>query len=138
MTQIGEKTDLSRAVLNVDLDSPLFENMRGELDEQIKKVLLKAYNKEFASGDISLKLTLAVPTSYKDFPVESKIPGEPPVMKSYKYKSLQFKYNITTTLKKVDKFDDEYCGNKELKKDDSGEFVEVPVKDPQMSMFDED
>lgn len=136
MIQISEKEDLSRAVLGVDLNSPIFESMRVELNEQIKKVLLKAYNGEFASGDISLKVTLSVPTQFKDFPVENKIPGEPPTMKSYKYKALQFKSNITTTLKKVDKIDDSYCGEKELKKDEDGEFIEVPIENPQVSMFD--
>jgi len=136
MIKIGEREDLSKAILNVDLNSPIFDSMREELNEQIKNVLAKAYNGEFASGDISLKLTLSIPIKYKDFPVESNIPGEPPVIKSYKYKALQFKHNITTTLKKVDKIDGEYRSNKELKKDDDGKFIEVPIEDPQVSMFD--
>ncbi|URZ06456.1 hypothetical protein [Clostridium felsineum] len=135
MVQIGEKEDLSRAVLNVDLNSPIFKTMIRKLNDQIKKVLIKVYNEEFESGDISLKLTLTVPTQYKDFPVESNIPGEPPTMKTYEYKALQFKSNITTTLKKTNKIDNEYRSEKELKNND-GEFVEVPIEDPQISLFD--
>lgn len=136
MIQVDENEDLSREVLSVDLNSPIFRTMRRKLNDQIQKVLIKAYNGEFESGDISLKITLSVPTLTKKFPVEDGISGEHPKIKVYEYKALNIKHNITTTLKKVDKIDGEYFGEKELKKDDTGEFVEVPIENPQISMFD--
>ncbi|WP_234121162.1 hypothetical protein [Clostridium hydrogenum] len=136
MRQISEREDLSRAVLNVDLNSPIFKPMLEELNVAMIEVLKKAYNGEFESGDISLKITLAVPTVTKKFPVEGSELGEHPVVKTYEYKALNFKHNITKTLKKVDKVDGEYFGEKELKKDDTGDFVEVPIENPQISIFD--
>ena len=134
MKKIDERVDLSKKVLNVDLDSPVFRPMIDILNEQIIGVIKKVYNEEFESGDISLKVTLSVPIMTKRFPVENRF-GEP-VVQSYEYKALQFKHNITTTLKKVDKEDGSYYGDKELKEDDDGNFVETPIEDPQMSIFD--
>lgn len=135
MRKVSEREDLSRKVLEVDIDSPVFQSMLDKLNEQMIEVIKKVYNEEFESGDISLKLTLSVPLLTKRFPVENEI-GEP-IVKTYEYKALQFKHNITTTLKKVDKEDGSYYGEKELQKDDYGNFIEKPIEDPQLSMFEE-
>lgn len=135
MEQISENVDLSRQTLNVDINSPIFRNMLDILDMHIKRVIKKSYDGEFAGGDINLKLSLGVVRKYKLYPAEKD--GQP-VTKEYAYKALDFKNAITTTLKKVDKDEIAYNGNKEIKEDDDGEFIEVPIKDPQISMFDEE
>lgn len=134
MQQISEKTDLSKMTLSVDVNSPIFGEMLSLLDSHIKRVIKKSYDGEFAGGDINIKLSLGVVNKYKTFLVEEN--GQP-TQKEYMYKALDFKDTITTTLKKVDKDEYSYLGDKEIKQDDSGEFVEVPIKNPQISMFDE-
>lgn len=126
--------DLSKKVLGVDINSPIFEYVLSELNEQLVEVIKKVYDGEFESGDISLKFTLSVPSYIKEFPAVNEV-GED-VVKEYKYKALHFKHDITTTLKKVGKTKGEYYGEKELKQNDDGEFVEVPLKDPQIGIFD--
>lgn len=104
-----------------------------QLDARIKAVMDKIYdNKDFASGDITLKITLGTVSNTKDFVVmrEGKL-----INKDYEYKSLDIKHAITTTLKKTDKTDGEYIGEKELVKNSDGEYIEVPIKDSQMNMF---
>lgn len=108
--------------------------MLDDMDKQIIKVVKKVYDEEFESGDISLKITVKVPKRIKEFPSENE-DGEP-TTQLYEYKALDFDHNITTTLKKVDKTTGHYYGNKELKIDDEGNFVEKPIKDPQISIFD--
>ncbi|MBV4446646.1 hypothetical protein KM799_08525 [Clostridium tyrobutyricum] len=134
MKKINEKVNFSKQVLGVNIDSPIFQDMINDLNKQIVNVVKQVYDEKFESGDIALKLTLSVPTLTKRFPAENDM-GEPTVEK-YEYKALQFDHKITTTLKKVDKEDGEYFGEKELKKDDLGNFIESPIEDPQLSMFD--
>lgn len=135
MQELSEKVDLSKRVLGVDINSPIFANVLGELNAQIVEVIKKVYDGEFASGDISLKFTLSIPSYIKEFPAVNEV-GED-IVKEYKYKALHFKHDITTTLKKVGKTKGEYYGEKELKQNDDGEFVEVPVTNPQIGLFDE-
>lgn len=133
MQELSEKVDISKKVLGVDINSPIFQAMFNELNLQMVEVIKKVYDKKFESGDITLKITLKVPTRIKEFPGVNEI-GED-VVKEYKYRSLYFKNDITTTLKKVDKTSSEYYGEKELKKDDDG-FKEIPTENPQVSLFD--
>jgi len=119
---------------NIGIDSEPFEEMLDELDERIKVVLDEIYDgKDFQSGDIALKITLGVDDKTKDYPVLKQ--GQV-ITKQYKYKGLEVKHNITTTLKKTDKASGEYSSEKELVKNGKGEYVEVPVKNSQMGMFD--
>jgi hypothetical protein len=133
MQELSEKVDLSKKVLGVDINSPIFQSMLNKLNYQIVEVIKKVYDKEFESGDISLKITLKVPTCIEEFPAVNEF--NEPVTKEYKYRSLYFKNDITTTLKKVDKTSGEYKSIKELK-EDNGEFIEVPIENPQVSLFD--
>ncbi len=135
MHKIDEREDLSRKVLEVDIDSPVFSSMLDKLNEQIIEVIKKVYNEKFESGDVSLKLTITVPRMRKKYELEDEC-GQP-LVQSYEYKALQFKHNVTTTLKKVNKEEGSYWGEKELKEDGSGNFIEAPIKDPQISMFED-
>lgn len=136
MRKVDEREDLSRKVLEVDISSPIFEKVLKQFNYQIIEVIKKVYNKEFESGDITLKLTLEVPSRFKEFPVQDVI-SEQPTVKVYEYKALSFNHSINTTLKKVDKISGSYYGEKELEKDDEGNFIEKPIEDPQLNMFEE-
>jgi hypothetical protein len=133
MRKLYEKEDLSRKVLEVNIDSPVFQPILDKFNEQIIEVIRQVYNEEFESGDVTLKLTLSVPKLTKRFPVDEGFNN--PKYESYEYKALRFKHNVTTTLKKVDKDDGSYYGEKELEKDDEGNFIEKPIEDPQLNMF---
>ncbi|APM37343.1 hypothetical protein [Clostridium kluyveri] len=122
------------SVNNVDTSSPIFKKILSQLDVRIKAIMDKVYdNKDFQSGDITLKITLGTVTNAKEFVVmkEGRL-----INKEYEYKSLDIKHAITTTLKQTDKTDGEYIGQKELIKNSDGDFIEVPIKDGQMNMFD--
>ncbi|APQ72855.1 hypothetical protein RSJ22_12235 [Clostridium botulinum] len=134
MQEIKEIKDLSKQVLAVDIESPIFKNMMDTLNGKIIEVIKNVYNEEFESGDIALKMTLSVPKTIKEIPAQNEF-GDP-IVKTIKYKALQFKHNITSTLKKVDKDEDYYYGDKELKKDEEGNFIEEPIQNPQVTMFD--
>lgn len=124
---------MSRKVLDVSIDSPVFQPMLKNLDKKIIEVIKQVYSGDFESGDIALKLKLETPMTAKNFPYEGDN-GEPKV-KEYEYKALQFEHKISTTLKRVDKDGGRYYGEKELKEED-GHFIEVPVEEPQISIFD--
>jgi hypothetical protein len=135
MRQISEKVDLSKKVLEVDVESPIFEKMFKQFNYSLIEVIKKVYDGDFESGDVTLKLTLEVPRRFKEFPVEGDI-GEQPTVKMYEYKALDFNHSVSTTLKKVDKVSGSYYGEKELEKDTEGNFIEKPIEDPQITMFD--
>ncbi|WP_017752500.1 hypothetical protein [Clostridium tyrobutyricum] len=123
-----------RNIQNVDINNPAFKKIFDSLDIRIKAIMDKIYDgKDFASGDITLKITLGTTDNSKDFVV---IKNGELTNKRYEYRSLDIKHAITTTLKKTDKTDGEYIGQKELVKNGDGEYVEVPVRDSQMNMFD--
>ena len=127
--------DKKKNVETVDIDNPAFVNVLNDLDERIKVILDKIYEgKEFKSGDIALKITLGVGDKEKEYPVLKQ--GQV-ASKLYKYKGLNVKYGISTTLKKSEKGGGEYESERELVKKDDGEYVEVPVENSQMGMFDE-
>jgi hypothetical protein len=52
MIKISEKIDLSRKVLDIEVDSPVFEEMLVGLNQEIKRVVKSIYDGEFASGEI--------------------------------------------------------------------------------------
>lgn len=133
MEKVKENIDLSRKVLDVSIDSPVFQPMLENLNEKIIEVIKQVYSEDFESGDITLKLTLKTPETVKEFPSENE-DGEP-TTKLYQYKALQFEHKISTTLKRVDKDEGRYYGEKELKEED-GHFIEISVEEPQISIFD--
>lgn len=122
------------SINNVDIDNPTFKKIFKQLDLRIKAVMDKIYdNKDFQSGDITLKITLGTVNNIRDLVVmkDGKL-----INKNYEYKSLDIKHAITTALKKTDKVGGEYISKKELIKNPEGEYIEVPIKDSQMNMFD--
>lgn len=73
MEKIDEKVDLSKKVLDVNIDSPVFRPVLKSVNEQIIEVIKKVHNEEFESGDMALKLTLKVPKDIKEFPAENEV-----------------------------------------------------------------
>lgn len=131
---VGKMENKKENVKTVDIDNPAFADALNDLDERIKVILDKVYDgKEFKSGDITLKVTLGVDDREKEYPALKQ--GQI-INKLYEYKGLNVKYNITTTLKKMEKGGGEYESIKELVKKGKGEYVEVPVMNSQMNMFD--
>lgn len=126
--------DKKKNAETVDIDNPAFADALNDLDERIKVILNKIYDgKEFKSGDIALKITLGVDDKKKEYPVLKQ--GQV-ASKLYKYKGLNVKYGISTTLKKMEKGGGEYESERELVKKGDGEYVEVPIKNSQIGMFD--
>ena len=135
MHKVSENIDLSRKVLDIDVESPVFSEMLDNLNEEIQRAIKKVYDKEFESGEIALKLTIEIPKAFKTFAKADEF-GET-INEMYSYRSPKFKHNITTTLKKQFKSEGTYAEEREVQFED-GKFVVVPVKlkDPQMSIAD--
>ncbi|WP_346870270.1 hypothetical protein [Clostridium sp. UBA5119] len=134
MNKISEKLDLSRKILDIDVESPIFDEMRGVLDKQIQKVIQLVYDGNFQSGEISLKLNLELPTHYKTIPEVDSETGEM-VEREYKYKRPVFEHKLTTTLKKQFKDEGSYSNERDVQLID-GYFIAVPFKKNQISLFD--
>lgn len=134
MNKISEKLDLSRKILDIDVESPIFDEMRGALDKQIQKVIQLVYDGNFQSGEISLKLNLELPTHYKTIPEVDSETGEM-VEREYKYKRPVFEHKLTTTLKKQFKDERSYSNERDVQLID-GHFIAVPFKKNQISLFD--
>lgn len=133
MIKIDEKVDLSRKVLEIDIESPIFNAMLHDLNLEIKRAIEKVYDEEFEAGEISLKLKLNINDDYKEYPKENEF-GEL-VNELYRYKKPYFEHTISTTFKKQYKQDGVYTEEKEVKCID-GEYVVVPLVEPQLNMFD--
>lgn len=135
MHKISENIDLSKKVLDIDVESPVFSEMLDNLNEEIQRTIKKVYDKEFESGEISLKLTIEIPKAFKTFGKTDEF-GEI-INETYSYRSPKFDHKITTTLKKQFKAEGTYAEEREVQFE-NGKFVAVPVKlkDPQMSIDD--
>lgn len=135
MFKVDEKVDWSEKVLDISIDSPIFNEMRDNLNVEIERCIRKVYDKEFVAGEISLKLTIEIPAALKEFPKVNEF-GEI-VQELYKYRKPNFKHQVTTTLKKQFKQEGTYSEEREVQVDEEGNFIAVPLKSPQISMFDE-
>lgn len=134
MEKITENIDLSKRVLDVDIDSPIFNKMRSSLNKQILNVINLVFNDEFKSGEISLKLEIELPTAYKTINAVDEETGEM-VEREYKYKKPVFDHKITTTLKKQFKDEGGYTDERDIQLKD-GTFIAVPFEKNQISIFD--
>lgn len=83
---------------NITFDSQPFSVAKAMLDGSIEGVLRRVFDGDFASGEISLKITLAIEetsTSLED--------PDDPDGKTYYFKRPSIKSVVTTTLKQVAK-----------------------------------
>lgn len=135
MRKIGELVDLSKRVLDIDIESPVFNAMLNDLDEEIQRVIRSVYNGEFASGEISLKLELKIRDAYKEIPRED-VHGNM-INEKYEYKKPNFEHKITSTLKKQYNSKGCYDENKEVVWDKINEkYVVQPLMDPQIKFME--
>ena len=135
MRKISELVDLSKKVLDIDIESPVFNAMLNDLDEEIQRVVKSVYNGEFASGEISLKLDLGIRDAYKEIPKEDVYGNM--INEKYEYKKPNFEHKITSTLKKQYNQKGCYDENKEVVWDEIEEkFVVQPLMDPQLRFKD--
>lgn len=133
MIKISENVDLSKKVLEIDIQSPIFQVMLQDLDNEIARVIDKVYKGEFEGGEINLKLGLTIEDGYKEFPRENEH-GET-VYDTYKYKKPNFEHNVTTTLKKQYKLKGNYTEEKEVVYED-GQYMVKPIEEPQLNLFE--
>ena len=82
----------------ITFQSAPFKQIRPSLDSAIASVIKKVYDGKFSSGEITLKIKIAIDevTTMIDNP--SYVDGIP-----YDYKRPTFDNSVTTTLKQVDK-----------------------------------
>ncbi len=133
MKKVKENVDLSKQVLEIDIESPVFNSMLHDTNKEIKRVMQKVYDEEFESGEITIKLNLTILDDYKEFPKTNEF-GEL-VNELYRYKRPRFEHKVTTTLKKQFKQDGLYTEEKEIQFVD-GEYIAVPIENPQLGMDD--
>lgn len=135
MELVSKKVDLSKKVLEVDINSPIFNTMLHDLNKEIKRVIDKVYDQEFEAGEVTLKLGIAIPESFKVFPRES--PSGDVINETYSYRRPYFEHKVTSTLKKQYNQKGVYTEEKEIKFED-GQYFVVPITEPQISMFDDE
>ncbi|KHO36703.1 hypothetical protein OR62_11120 [Clostridium tetani] len=131
--KIYEEVDISKKVLKIDIESPVFNAMLNDINKEIQRCIKKVYDEEFESGEITIKLNISIPETVKIIPKVNEF-GEL-INETYEYRRPVFKHNITSTLKKQFKQEGIYTEEKDVKYED-GEFIVVPIKDPQMSIDD--
>lgn len=134
MQKISEKVDISNKVLEIDIDSPVFEGMLSNLNEAILRTVEKVFSKEFASGEITLKLGIGIVTGYKQIPKTDPDTGDI-VLEEYKYRKPVFEHKVTNTLKKQFKSEGTFEEERAIKFENE-KFIAVPLENPQMRFED--
>lgn len=129
MEKINERLDLSRKVLDIDVDSPVFNCLLKDLNREIQRCVKKVYEEEFEAGEITVKLSLEIPEAFKTIARIDEF-GEI-INDTYRYRQPRFEHKITSTLKKQYKQEGIYQEERDVKFED-GKFVAVPIKDPQI------
>lgn len=112
----------------VELNSEVFQEMRQNLNVSILAVLKEIHKDNFASGDISLKLTIGRVTEFE------KVPDGHGGLVNKPYKMPVFEHKINISLQKKDSIGGQYVATgKELVYED-GLFELVDVEKAQMEM----
>ncbi|MDU4846156.1 chromosome segregation protein SMC [Clostridium sp.] len=131
MIKIDEKRDLSKRVLDIDINSPIFAGMLDDLNKEIQRVIQNVYEGKFASGEISLKLDLKIVSGFEEMPKVDEY-GEM-ITETYKYKKPDFEHKITSTLKQQYKQEGSYSEKKEVVWDEKDKkFIVKPIRKPQL------
>lgn len=133
MHKISEKLDLSRKVLEIDIESPVFGCMLNDLNMEIERVIKQVYDEKFEGGDITLKLSIEIPNAYETVP-KVDATGEM-VNETYRYRKPVFEHKVTTTLKKQFKNEGIFDEERDIQFQD-GKFVAVPIKRNQIHIDD--
>ncbi len=133
MKKVSEMVDLSKKVLDINIESPVFNSMLNDLNKEIQRGIAEVYHEDFETVEITLKLTLNIENGIKEIPGTNEF-GEM-VNEIYRYKKPHFKHVVTTTLKQQFKQEGVYTEEKEVQCID-GEYRVVPIYDPQVRIED--
>jgi len=133
MIKVNENVDVSKQVLTIDIQSPVFSSMLGDLNGEIQRVIEKVFEKEFISGEITVKLNLEIPEAFKEFAREDD-DGQL-INECYKYRRPEFQHKVTSVLKKKYEQKGEFSGEREVMLV-NGEYVASPLKQEQMCIED--
>lgn len=133
MKKINEKTDYSKNVLEIDIESQIFKEFLHDLNLKIKQCLLELYEEKFRSGEISAKMNLEIETAYECYRSIDDAGNDS--IETYSYRKPIFDHNITLTLKKTDKASGGYSEKREIQFED-GKFLAVPLKERQTNIED--
>lgn len=136
MNKISERIDLSKKVLDIDIESPVFKCLLHDLDMEIQRVIKQVYDEKFEGGEITLKLGIELPIAYENIPVSDPVTGDM-VNETYRYRKPVFEHKVTTTLKKQFKNEGIFDEKRDIQFQD-GRFVAVPIKKNQLSFFDKE
>lgn len=117
----------------INVDSPLFKEAINLLDSEIKRIVEKLYDEEFKSGEVTLKLKLSLVDDFKEFPVKDELGFKD--NKIVYFNRPVIEHNVNTTLKKQYKEKGNISLDSQIKKIDEGEFVLVPIEEPQLDLL---
>ena len=113
----------------ITFESTPFKQIRPSLDSAIENVIKKVYDGKFSSGEITLKIKVAIDERTVLIPHTSYVDGMP-----YEFKSPTFENTVTTTLKQVEKEESSYMSNKiEIRETDES-FALFEIPDSQMKL----
>lgn len=129
MDKVDERIDLSRKVLGIDIDSPVFNCLLQDLNKEIQRCIKKVYEEEFEVGEVTVKLSLEIPEAFKTIPRVDEF-GEI-INDTYRYRQPRFEHKVTSVLKKQYRQEGIYQEERDVKFED-GKFVAVPIKDSQV------
>ena len=131
MHKIDENIDLSKRVLDIEIDSPVFNALLSDLNKEIQRCIQKVYDEEFEAGEISLKLAIEIPNGYETIPKTDEY-GEI-IQETFKYRQPRFEHKVTTTLKKKYVQEGIFTDKRDVQYQD-GKFVAVPIKEAQLRL----
>lgn len=134
MVKVEERVDLSKKVLEIDVNQEMFAGMLRDFNNEIMRCIRDVYDEKFEAGEITVKLNIEIPVAYETFQRTDKETGEL-MDDTYKYRKPLFEHKITTTMKKQYKQEGGYTDKRDVKFED-GKWIAVPVKEAQRSIFD--
>lgn len=135
MYKIDEKVDLSKKVLDIDIESEVFNCLKQDLNKEIQRCIFKVFNEAFESEEITVKLGIEIPEAYKSFPKTDEF-GEK-INETFKYRKPNFEHKVTSTLKKQYKQEGFYSEERDVQYDGK-KFVAISIKEAQTNMFDKE
>ena len=112
----------------VDINGEVFKTMRCDLQLVLHNVLYEIFNKNFESGDITLKLNVGTSLEFEDVP-----DGMGGWTRAH-YDIPKFSYKINYALQKKDNIDGAYIAKGQVLALENGYFELVDVEKAQMEM----
>ena len=131
MEKIKEALDLSKKVLDIDVNSEVFTAAIEDLNVEIQRVIKNVYEGKFQGGEVNLKLNLKIVNAteaYANTDEEGNV-----IQEIYKYKRPDFSHTVTSSPKKVNKQEGSYSPKREISYDEEEDkFIAKPLFNPQV------